>query len=81
MTAALLLFAGTMALSLWASFRVKRVFRRYAEEASVSGISGGEAARRIIDEEGVAGVEIVPQSGHLIDHYDPMHRRLVVSEE
>ena len=81
MTTALLLFAGTMAISLWASFRVKRVFRRFAEEPSMSGISGAEAARRIMDEEGVAGVEIISQPGQLTDHYDPIHRRLVLSEE
>lgn len=69
-----------MGLSLWASFRVKRIFRRYADEPSISGMSGAEAARRILDEEGVTGVEIVPQPGELTDHYDPVHRRLVLSE-
>jgi Zn-dependent membrane protease YugP len=81
MTTALLLFIGTMALSLWASYRVKRIFRRYADEPSISGISGAEAARRILDEEGVVGVEVVSQPGELTDHYDPTHRRLVLSEE
>ena len=77
---ALLLFAGTMILSLWASFRVKRVYRRYAEETSLSGLTGSEAARRILDEEGVTGVAIESQPGELTDHYDPTHRRLVLSE-
>ena len=77
---ALLLFAGTMILSLWASFRVKRVYRRYAEEESLSGLTGSEAARRILDEEGVTGVAIESQPGELTDHYDPTHRRLVLSE-
>ena len=77
---ALLLFAGTMILSLWASFRVKRVYRRYAEEESLSGLTGSEAARRILVEEGVTGVAIESQPGELTDHYDPMHRRLVLSE-
>ncbi len=48
MILALALFAGTMALSLWASFRVKSIYRRYAAEASVSGMTGAEAARRIL---------------------------------
>jgi len=47
-----------MILSLWASFRVKRVYRRYAEEESLSGLTGSEAARRILVEEGVTGVAI-----------------------
>ncbi len=80
MALALLLFVGTMALSLWASFRVKRVYRRYAAEPAVNGITGAEAARRILDDQGVTGVEIVSHPGELTDHYDPSHRRLVLSE-
>lgn len=80
MITALLLFAGTMALSFWASFRVKRIYRRYSDEPSISGLSGAEAARRILAEEGVTGVAIESAPGELTDHYDPMHRRLVLSE-
>lgn len=81
MTIALLLFLGTMGLSLWASFRVKTVFRRYAQQPSVSGLTGAEAARRILDEEGVPGVSIEAIPGELNDHYDPVQRRLVLSED
>ena len=52
---ALLLFAGTMILSLWASFRVKRVYRRYAEE---------ELKKRL---EPVGGVAAVKVAGGLED--------------
>lgn len=69
-----------MLLSLWAGFRVKRVYRRYADVPTASGISGAEAARRIMDEEGVQGVTIEAHPGELTDHYDPMHRKLVLSE-
>jgi Zn-dependent membrane protease YugP len=77
----ILLFVGTLGLSLWASFRVKRVYRQFADVPSVSGMTGAEAARRILDEEGVTGVSIEAQPGELTDHYDPTHRRLVLSEE
>jgi hypothetical protein len=70
-----------MGLSLWASFRVKRVFRHYAEQPSISGLTGAEAARRIMRAEGVTDVEVLSQPGDLTDHYDPSHRRLVLSEE
>jgi len=80
MFTALILFAVTMGFSLWASFRVKRIFRRYSAEESISGITGAQAARRIMDNEGVSGVEIASQPGEMIDHYDPTHRRLVLSE-
>jgi hypothetical protein len=81
MITALILFASTMGLSLWASFRVKRIFRRYSTEESVSGVTGAQAAMRILADEGVSEVEIMSQPGEMIDHYDPTHRRLVLSEE
>lgn len=78
---AILLFVGTMGLSLWASFRVKRVFRKYSEVGTVSGLTGAEAAARVLAAEGVTGVSIEAQDGLLSDHYDPMHRRLVLCQE
>ncbi len=81
MFTALLLFAGTMALSLWASFRVKRIYRRYAAEPSVGGLTGAEAARRILEDEGISDVAIEAQEGELTDHYDPMRKKLVLSSD
>lgn len=81
MILSILLFAGTMLLSLWASWRVKNVYRRFAQEQSVSGLTGAEAARRIMQEEGITNVDIQAHEGELVDHYDPMHRRLVLSRD
>lgn len=78
---AILLFVGTMGLSLWASFRVKRVFRKYSEVGTASGLTGAEAAARVLASEGVTGVSIEAQDGMLSDHYDPMNRRLVLCQE
>jgi len=80
MIIAILLFVGLMALSLWASFRVKSVYNRYAREAVLTGLTGAAAAQRILDDSGVSGVAIEHQEGELIDHYDPHHRRLVLSD-
>lgn len=78
---AILLFVGTLGLSLWASFRVKRVFKKYSAVGTVSGVTGAEAAARILANEGVDGVSIEAQPGMLTDHYDPLRRRLVLSED
>ena len=77
----LLIFAITMGLSLWASHRVKSVYRRYAQEPSISGITGAEAARRVMADAGIQDVDIVSQEGELVDHYDPIHKRLVLSTD
>jgi uncharacterized protein len=81
MFGALLLFFGTMALSLWATWRVKRVYMHYKEIPAMSGITGAEAAARILDKAGIHDVEIVPHNEMLGDHYDPIHKRLVLSTD
>lgn len=78
-TTALLLFLGTLSLSLWASFRVKRIYRIHSAQPALSGLTGAQTAYRILEQEGIANVTVVPQDGELCDHYDPMHRRLVLS--
>ena len=70
-----------MALSLWATWRVKRVYMRYKEIPASSGITGAEAAARILDKAGIHDVEIVPHNEMLGDHYDPIHKRLVLSND
>jgi Zn-dependent membrane protease YugP len=76
---AILLFIGTLALSLFAAWRVKRVYRRYSEVGAASGASGAQVAAAILRDAGIYDVEIVEQDGMLSDHYDPRHRRLVLS--
>ena len=77
----MLLLFGTMAISLWAAWRVKRTYLHYNEIPASSGITGAEAAARILDRAGIHDVEIIPQQGMLGDHYDPMNKRLVLSNE
>ena len=78
---ALWAFFGTMALSLWAVWRVKSTYAKYSQVPASSGLSGAEVAAHILQRAGIGGVEIVESSNLLSDHYDPMHRRLVLSPE
>ncbi|SKB07210.1 hypothetical protein SAMN02745166_04650 [Prosthecobacter debontii] len=77
----LLLFLGTMALSLYASMRVKSAYNQYSKVRASSGYTGAEVAQRILDLNNIRDVSIHAAPGHLIDHYDPSNRRLVLSEE
>ncbi len=77
---ALILFIGTMALSLWAAARVKSVYHRYNQGIVRSGLTGAEAAAHILRRAGIMDVEITHQTELLGDHYDPTHKRLVLSE-
>ena len=76
-----ILFIGTMALSLWAMWRVKSVYKRYSQGAVRSGLTGGEVAEQILRRTGIRDVEIAHADGMLGDHYDPIHKRLVLSSE
>jgi Zn-dependent membrane protease YugP len=80
MTLWILIF-GTMALSLFAAARVKSVYNRYNRGTVVSGLTGGEAAALILRQSGIRDVEIAVHDQMLGDHYDPVHKRLVLSSE
>jgi len=58
-------------LSLWASSSVNSTFKRYSQQHSRRGITGAQAAERVLRANGVSGVRIERVSGNLTDHYDP----------
>lgn len=66
----LLLVIG-MLLSLLASAKLKSTFARYKRVRSASGLTGEEAARRILYSAGITDVQVRPIAGSLTDHYDP----------
>jgi Zn-dependent membrane protease YugP len=56
---AILLFIGTMALSLWATMRVRQVYSKFSRLPASSGSTGADTAVRILRQEGIYDVEIV----------------------
>lgn len=77
----ILLFLGTMALSLYASWKVRSAYNRYSQVRASGGYTGAEIAQRILDLNNIRDVSIHATPGHLTDHYDPSNRRLVLSDE
>ena len=67
-------------LSAWASWSVKSSFNRYSKIASRAGITGAQAAREILDRNGLSSVSVVKTGGHLSDHYDPGKKVVRLSE-
>jgi Zn-dependent membrane protease YugP len=68
-------------LSIWASFRVKRAFGKYSQVPTMRGLSGAEAARMMLDQAGIDGVQVVAAQGFLTDNYNPITKTLNLSEE
>lgn len=67
-------------LSLAASARVKSTFAKYSRVRSLSGITGAEAAERILHRSGIYDVSIERAEGQLTDHYDPRKKVLRLSD-
>ncbi|MBR2028602.1 MAG: zinc metallopeptidase [Oscillospiraceae bacterium] len=57
--------------SMWAQAKVNGTFNRYSRERTYSGMTGYEAARRILAANGLYHVNVEHVSGNLTDHYDP----------
>lgn len=75
------IFIGpAMLLSIYASIKVHSTYSKYARVPASSGMSGAQAARRILDMFGASDVRIEPVGGNLTDHYDPRSKTLRLSE-
>lgn len=68
-------------LAIWAQARVKSAYREGSRQQARSGLSGAEAAQRILDQHGIADVAIEPVKSFLGDHYDPRKRVLRLSPD
>lgn len=67
-------------LTLVAQFRVKGTFNKWAQVENSSGMTGYDAARHMLDSNGLQDIPIEPVRGALSDHYDPVHRVVRLSE-
>ena len=67
-------------LSLWASWNVKRTFKKYSGVMNSRGLTGADAARRVLDANGLRDVPVERVSGELSDHYDPEARAVRLSD-
>lgn len=67
-------------LSLLASAKVKSTFARYSNVRSYSGMTGRDAAEKILHRNGIYDVQIIHISGNLTDHYNPTNKTLALSD-
>jgi len=76
----LLFIAPGLALSLWASMRVKSTFNKYSKVRSMRGLTGAQAAQELLRGAGITDVRIVRSQGMLSDHYNPVNKTLALSD-
>ena len=75
----ILVLAGAV-LCILASSRVNSTYSRYSRVRARSGMTGAQAAQRILQMSGIRDVQIQHVSGNLTDHYDPRARVLRLSD-
>ena len=66
-----ILIVPSLLLALWAQMMVSSNFKKYSQVYNRRGYTGADAARMILDNNGLYHVRIERVSGNLTDHYDP----------
>lgn len=60
---------------------VKSRYSKYSKIANMRGVTGADAARTVLEANGVYGVNIEEVSGTLTDHYDPRSNTIRLSSD
>jgi uncharacterized protein len=68
-------------LGIYAQIKLSSTYGKYSRVGTMSGLSGAEAAREILDRAGLRNVPVNQVPGRLTDHYDPTKRALFLSPE
>ena len=75
------MFLPGILLGLYAQMRLSSAYGHYSRVPTISGLTGAQAAREILDSVGLHNMAINEVNGHLTDHYDPTKKTLFLSSE
>ncbi len=67
-------------IAIWAQVRVKSTYSRYGQMLNREGLTGVQAARLILDRNGLQHIRIERVSGSLTDHYSPKENVIRLSD-
>lgn len=76
----ILVLIPAMIFAFYAQIKVHSTFERYAKVHNRRGITGADAARRVLDAAGLYHVRVERVHGHLTDHYDPRENVIRLSD-
>lgn len=77
----IVLVLPAMLFAMWASARVNSTFEKYKKTRNVRGMTGADAARWVLDRNGLRNVRIEHIQGSLTDHYDPSTNVVRLSDD
>ena len=69
-----------MLISLWAQLRVKGTYSKMSKLPNTRGLTGAQAAQRVLSYYGITDVRIEQVAGTLTDHYDPRSNVIRLSQ-
>ncbi len=75
-----LIVLPAMLFALVAQAKVKSAFEEYSKRTTRMGRTGAQAARALLDANGMHHVAIARTKGHLTDHYHPRDKTLYLSD-
>lgn len=75
----ILIVLPAMLFAFWAEHKVKETFKKYSKTRTHSGLTGAQAARRLLDANGLYDVDIMMVERELSDHYNPRDKKLYLS--
>jgi Zn-dependent membrane protease YugP len=76
----LILVVPALLISIFAQFKVKSTFSKYAKKMSEKNITGTQAAAYLLKVNGITDVKLGRIKGDLTDHYDPTDKTLRLSD-
>src|SRR5687767_7278116 len=77
----IILIIVPMLFGLYAQMKIRSAYGKNVQIPSRGRIRGAEAAQAVMRSAGITDVEIVEVPGALTDHYDPIHKRLALSQD
>lgn len=77
----LFLVLPAMVFAMIASAGVNSTFAKYSKQHSSRGVTGAQAARLVLDKNGLQNIPIEQISGKLTDHFDPRANVIRLSSE
>ncbi|SPF42663.1 putative membrane protease YugP [Candidatus Desulfosporosinus infrequens] len=77
----MVLLIPAILLSLYAQFKISTAYKQYSQIRSQSGLTGAQAARALLNSNGLYDVRVERIGGRLADHYDPRTKVISLSED
>ena len=74
------LILPALLLSMFAQFLVKNAYSRYSRVDSMTGLTGAQVAKMILEKNGIHDVRVQQTPGVMTDHYDPKSKVVRLSE-